>query len=701
MEESILNSVRLELLSEAQRSPGLLTDLANLERYIAETYSARSFIELLQNADDAKAKRFLIAYEGDWLVCANDGQPFSHNDFYSLCRSAFSDKKRGQSIGYRGIGFKSVVGMANEVHLISESLGATFSRQLTHESLGIDVPTPLVRIPHPLVLPSDKQLNEGLASIRAAGFATIFVFGGIDRAKVEEEFALFDADYLLFLRNITEATLSGAKERRFSCSRKELQEHCRHVQIVSDDRNADWKIHSFDRCNIAFSLVDGKPVPLNSSAALVHAFLPTLEQTGLGIRLNADFSTDPSRTRIVFDEYTNECITSAAGAVANLFSEAIQKDPIDCDIAACLAPTFDLTTLAFQKRTLRTELIGHVRDHLATLKEHFYVPPSWLNASDAASAGKVAGKSMVPSMESRDDSVLIFLRYLGVQPLSFDAVLAATHSGAFSEQGCAEIAAFSIRNAVAGTNSKSAEEAPIWASIGGTQSLIPLAKDGKALSGRFIRQLNALGVTINDLARFVRLAVGDAVNALVPSAATGAASALGSDIEPAVAVPITPAAASLPGGYDPLLAAATKSPSIPYQQPSELESRFLPAWRGAEQYVAQILQQYGYTVEDRSRQNLGYDLFAEKDGRKHYIEVKLLDYSGQPFIITPNEEAVARECGENYGLALTLRGKDGVHIQFVHDPVARLKFVRQCRQWVWECSEYSFEPGLYRSGHAR
>lgn len=700
MEESILNSVRVELLAEAQRSPGLLTDLANLERYIAETYSARSFIELLQNADDAQARRFLITQEGDWLVCANDGQPFSRNDFYSLCRSAFSDKKRGQSIGYRGIGFKSVVGMVNEVHLISGALSATFSRQLTHESLGIDVPTPLVRIPHPLVLPTEKRLDEKLTAIRAAGFATIFVFGGIDQARVEEEFSLFDADYLLFLRNITEATLSSAKERRYSCSREMLQDHCRHVHIVSDDRHADWQIHSFDRCDIAFSLADGKPVPLNSSAALVHAFLPTLEQTGLGIRLNADFSTDPSRTRVVFDDYTNECITSAAGAVAKLFSEALLKSPMDSDVMACLAPTFDLATLVFQKRTLRTELIRRVRDQLATLKEHFFVPPPWLNASDAASAAKVANKSMVQSMASRDDGVLMFLRYLGVQPLSFDAVLTATHSGSFSEQGCAETAAFSIRNAVVGTNSKSAEEAPIWASTGGTQSLIALAKDGEAFSDRFIRQLTTAGVTINDLARFVRLAVGDAVNALLPGVTTGAASALASDIEPAVPAPNTPAAASPPVGYDPLLVGVTKSPSTPYQQPPELESRFLPAWRGAEQFVAQILQHHGYAVEDRSRQNLGYDLYAEKEGRKYYVEVKLLDYAGQPFVITPNEEAVARECGENYALALTLRGKEGVHIQFVHDPVARLKFVRQCRQWVWECSDYSFSSIVYAKPYA-
>lgn len=693
-EESVLDSVRLELLTEAQRSPGLLADLANLERYIAETYSARSFIELLQNADDAKANRFLIAQEGDWLFCANDGQPFSRNDFYSLCRSAFSDKKRGQSIGYRGIGFKSVVGMANEVHLISGALGATFSRQLTYESLGIDVPTPLVRIPHPLALPSDTRRDERLAVIRAAGFATIFVFGGIDRARVEEEFSLFDADYLLFLRNITEAKLSGTKESRYLCSREALQDHCRHVHIGSDDRNADWQIHSFERCDIAFSLTDGRPVPLNSSAALVHAFLPTLEQTGLGIRLNADFSTDPSRTRIVFDDCTNECIASAAEAVARLFSDASLQAPMDSDVMACLAPTFDLATLAFQKRTLRTELIGRIRDRLPTLKERLLVPPSWLSGSDAAQAAKAVGKSMVQSKGPRDDGVQTFLRYLGVPPLSMDTVLIAAHSEPLSEKGCAETAAFSIRNAVAGGNAKSAAKAPIWASEDGPQSLEALAIDGEALSDSFIEELATAGVTVNELARFVRLSVGEAVNTLLPRMASEGVGAVPSSTELGALAPSMPTATTPLGEYDPLLAGETKSPGTPFQQAPELETRFSPAWRGAEQYVAQILQHHGYTVEDRSRQNLGYDLYVEKDGRKHYIEVKLLDYTGQPFVITPNEEAVARECGESYALALTLRGKDGIHIQFIRDPIARLKFVRQCRQWVWECSEYSFNPGF-------
>lgn len=688
----ILCSVRDELLTEAKRSPGLLADLANLERYVAETYSARSFIELLQNADDAGAKRFLVMQQGDWLICANDGRPFSRNDFYSLCRSASSEKQRGSSIGYRGIGFKSVVGMVSEVHLLSESLEATFSRQLSHEILGMDVPTPLVRIPHPLSLPSDAHLAKKLEEIRTAGCSTIFVFGGIDRAKVEEEFALFDSEYLLFLRNITEAALIGAKERHYSCTREALHDHCRGVQIISDDRRSDWQIHSFDCCDIAFSLLDGKPVPLNPSSALVHAYLPTLEQTGLGIRINADFSTDPSRTRIVFDEFTIKRIVSAADAVAKLFREAIQKIPVDSDTALCLAPTFDLATLPFQKRTLRTELIERIRDHLADLKEQFLNPPPWLNKDDAANAAKTLSRSIVFA-ESRDGELLEFMRYLGVKNLSFDDVLTASRSKPLSKNGCVEVASFSIRNVFSGGNAKSAAEAPIWIGAGEAQSLASLARDGTALSGASIEQLYAAGVSNTELVQFVRIAVGDAVKTLVPSSCTATPS------PPILTTESSNIAAPMPtpSEFDPLLAGSQSvSPTTTAPQHPALETKFLPAWRGAEQYVAQVLQSHGYIVEDRSRQNLGYDLYAAKDNRKYYIEVKLLDYTGQPFVITPNEEAVARECGGCYALALTLRGKDGVHIQFVHDPVAKLKFVRQCRQWVWECSEYEFQSHFFQ-----
>ena len=56
----IINEIRTQLLDEAKSSPNLLSDLAGLESYISESYNNRSFIELLQNADDANSTKFKI-----------------------------------------------------------------------------------------------------------------------------------------------------------------------------------------------------------------------------------------------------------------------------------------------------------------------------------------------------------------------------------------------------------------------------------------------------------------------------------------------------------------------------------------------------------------------------------------------------------------------------------------------------------------
>ena len=53
-----INSLKNEFLQEASNAPKLFKDLAKTEHYIAESYKTRSFIELIQNADDAKATSF-------------------------------------------------------------------------------------------------------------------------------------------------------------------------------------------------------------------------------------------------------------------------------------------------------------------------------------------------------------------------------------------------------------------------------------------------------------------------------------------------------------------------------------------------------------------------------------------------------------------------------------------------------------------
>ncbi len=74
------------------------------------------------------------------------------------------------------------------------------------------------------------------------------------------------------------------------------------------------------------------------------------------------------------------------------------------------------------------------------------------------------------------------------------------------------------------------------------------------------------------------------------------------------------------------------------------------------------------------------------------VEVKSIDYIGQAFTLTSNEEAVAREKGDTYRLAIVRQTNAYLEISFIRNPASRLKLTRQCRQWVWECSDYNFNP---------
>ncbi len=56
---NLISQLHNQFLHEAKQSPILLSDLANLEKYISESYSERSLIELIQNADDANATNFI------------------------------------------------------------------------------------------------------------------------------------------------------------------------------------------------------------------------------------------------------------------------------------------------------------------------------------------------------------------------------------------------------------------------------------------------------------------------------------------------------------------------------------------------------------------------------------------------------------------------------------------------------------------
>ena len=85
--------------------------------------------ELLQNADDAGATEASVRIENRAFVFEHNGEDFSEEQFASLCRFGYSNKRTLHTIGFRGIGFKSTFSLGDCVRLFTPSLAVSFHRQ--------------------------------------------------------------------------------------------------------------------------------------------------------------------------------------------------------------------------------------------------------------------------------------------------------------------------------------------------------------------------------------------------------------------------------------------------------------------------------------------------------------------------------------------------------------------------------------------
>lgn len=84
--------------------------------------------ELLQNADDAGANLAKAYIQGQCFYFEHDGVDFSPEDFQSLCRFGLSNKRALHTIGFRGIGFKSLFSLGKRVELFTPTLSVAFER---------------------------------------------------------------------------------------------------------------------------------------------------------------------------------------------------------------------------------------------------------------------------------------------------------------------------------------------------------------------------------------------------------------------------------------------------------------------------------------------------------------------------------------------------------------------------------------------
>ena len=668
----MLFDVRIPLLEEAKQSPSLISDLAGLEQYIAESYDSRSFIELLQNADDAGSSQFLIEKSGQFLLVANNGRQFTQRDFESLCRSAASSKSRGNSIGYRGIGFKSVVGLAKTIHLLSGKLEATFSREKTAKEIPQATRVPLIRIPHPIEKDIRNAFSLRVDRLQNDGFVTLFVFEGLLDDAIDNEFAGFDPSSLLFLRNIRYVELRTKTETVVTVRRDTIDSRLRSIRLTSGDGASHWVVaeNESNRVALAFHQKAENIEKLNERDAVVHAFLPTAEPTGLAVKIHGDISTDPSRTRVVFDERTETVIKEMATLVLDIIDDTISGKslPDALGMLSALMPLTDPRMTKFQKKSFKSEFFNALQRLAKNRFQNLKCRPEWINPLDFEKLASACDLQILPRQFEGIEGINNFLRFLNIKDVAFGELSSGLSCSDLTVQGAAEVASNIIHRFT--TKQIDVKDInPAW-------RLWPI--NGKNLS------LNQ--------AKATHLAFDAKFNDLVSektSGESGIRRLITSMSDTATAAVLLPEQANtivLPK-IEKAVAQQIESPTL------SLKSLSLKRWRGAEEQVYNILAAQGWIVKDVSRQNIGYDIECKTpNGESAFVEVKLVDSPSQSFTLTSNEEAVARQKGSEYLIAVVRQAGNFLEVAFIRDPVQQLSLTRQCRQWVWECNDYPFEP---------
>ena len=232
------------------------------------------------------------------MYLLNDGNEFTVDDLESLCRSAFSKKSRGDSIGYRGIGFKSVAGICSAVSLLSGNLEVSFSKKKTEGLFGYPISVPLLRVPHAGALNIDCR-NEAKTLMMKGQFNTCFVLHEINLEKIYTDMVGIRKESIIFLRNIQNISINLVKQSTEISLSNEINYGDISNKIYSSDKlikeeflytsgrhiqKKYIRIWNYKNIQISTDLVESKPIRLTRNNAYAHAFLPMRTVTGLGAR---------------------------------------------------------------------------------------------------------------------------------------------------------------------------------------------------------------------------------------------------------------------------------------------------------------------------------------------------------------------------------------------------------------------------------
>ncbi|AXR79655.1 sacsin N-terminal ATP-binding-like domain-containing protein [Natrarchaeobaculum sulfurireducens] len=375
---------RTDLKQEYKRRPPRLVSDYKREVSQLKGYSDRVLLELLQNADDAgidasEPVRGLIRVTDAGIYVANTGDPFTKGGVESLLISDNSPKEfRNDSIGYKGLGFRSILNWGSDVLILSGELSLGFSdefaveflEELQTESRDIErrvsefeaagTYPPIAKLSVPKWLNEGdiepealKQVYQEATEIQGEGYETVV---GIPRGENDEVSAQLDnlvPETTLFLRNLSTLRIDRHGEvEKWSIDRGEDSVS---IQIgngkperwtvledegtIPEEYKSEGQTQDEYEIKVAFPSTD---VPDAIVDADLFVFFPTEVNFPYPLLAHATFELDDSRNHLVTSDTNHYVAQKLAEVMADTAIELSERNGNSWSAFAAVSSIRDL-----------------------------------------------------------------------------------------------------------------------------------------------------------------------------------------------------------------------------------------------------------------------------------------------------------------------------------------------------------------------
>lgn len=663
--KNIIEKVNSIFLDEARYSIRMMEDLAMMEKYISESYDQRTIIELLQNADDAKSSCVKIVTFNNYFIFANNGRCFNEKDIVSISRSGASEKKQGLDIGYRGIGFKSIVSISNEILVYSNKTFFHFSKKCTSEALQVpQEKIPTIRVP--FFKPEDQindDIKELVRKLEEEGFSTIFIFLNCKMDLIHNELNNINNNIYLFLRNITQVIIDRNSKKVDICNiNREMEANKKMVTISNEININDWLIISSkdSEIELAFKYENNDIVACDENESVYFCFLPTFEKTPYPFIINAPFFTDPSKKHLIYNNQNIEYIKKSARTVVNEIISVCNGKSKNYSIFNILGAqnNFSVYTDLFIK-TFETLIKENdflkINNKLISVTQYPILPEVFDNNEILIIKEFIFGDELPFKSKYLNDFEIFLKRYSKKDTSKFDLLDLLKNESFVSKVPDSlyyKMLSFIIRY---------------------FRTEWQLSKSNINFKDIIVlHSLNQIKMCnnnqIKELVENLKFSLGDnEINWFCEMC-----------------------------GFNNSLELSTDDSNSLTNNMNINNEQFLSKWRTAEQQCIEIEKLKGNEAKYVGSKNLGYDVESRDDkGNVRYIEVKLLSTKNGPFTMTNNEYSSAHLYGNNYYLCLICANENELEAIYIQNPVVSLKLEKRVKQWEWFCDSYN--GNIFRS----